>query len=62
MIPVIFDWFENFIATNISIINKLPMGMRKWIANRTVWGAQGLLDLNWYITKPYTNPRYDQEC
>lgn len=39
MIPVIFDWFENFISTNISIINKLPMGMRKWIANRTVWGA-----------------------
>jgi len=61
MIPAVFGWFESFIATNVSIINKLPLNVRKWVANRTVWGAQGLLNLNWLITKPYTPARWDQE-
>lgn len=39
MIPAIFSWFEDFIATNVSIINKLPKSISKWVANRTIWAA-----------------------
>jgi len=39
MIPAVFTWFEGFIATNISFINKLPINIRTWIANRTIWAA-----------------------
>lgn len=61
MIPVLFEWFESFIATNVSVINKLPAPIKKWIASKAIWGAQGLLNLNWLITKPYTPQRFQDE-
>lgn len=61
MIVEIFDWFESYIAKNVSIIAKLPKFLNKWVAKAGLKVAKVLLDLNYKITKKYTPERYDEE-
>jgi len=61
MLPVLMAWFEKYLQTNVTEIARLPVPLKKWIAKTAVWLGQGLLDLNFWVTNPYTNPRFDQE-
>lgn len=62
MIDAFFDWAAYFIENNVSdIIKKMPKFYKEWIGKTAVKAAQVLLNLNWYITKPYTPARFDEE-
>jgi len=60
MYAAFFDWAAGYIENNVSVvISKLPTFMKTWIGNTGVFLARKVLILNYYITYPYTNPRWD---
>jgi len=61
MIDEFFFWAQNYIETNITFIHKLPKFLRDIIGDFAVSGAKKLLQLNYYITAPYTPRRWDDE-
>jgi len=61
MVEGFFGWAEGYIENNITIINKLPSFLRKFIGKSGVAVARELLNLNYFITKKYTPQRWDDE-
>lgn len=62
MIDGFFQWAAYYIENNVSdVISRLPKFMKNWIGETGVKLARKLLDLNYLITKDYTDPRWDQE-
>ena len=56
-----FEWAENFVETNVSVIAQRPAWLRKMIGKSAVSVAKQLLDINYFITKKYTPQRWDDE-
>jgi len=61
MVDEFFFWAQDYIETNVSFISKLPKFLRDLIGDIGVAGAKKLLQLNYYITAPYTPRRWDDE-
>jgi len=55
MIDAFFGWAKYYIENNITQIAKLPKYLKNIVADVGIELAKALLDLNWYVTKPYTN-------
>ncbi len=51
-------YFEHTLETNISFIAKLPTFLKKLVVKVFLNLGKGVLDLNYFITKPYTNKRW----
>lgn len=54
-----FEWAENFVETNVSVVAQRPAWLRKMIGKSAVSVAKQLLDINYFITKKYTPQRWD---
>jgi hypothetical protein len=62
MYDAFFDWAAYYIENNVTqIIAKLPNFLKKIVGEAGVAGAKKLLELNYWITQPYTNRRWDDE-
>jgi isopenicillin-N N-acyltransferase like protein len=62
MIPKVFDWFQTFLQTNISaVIRVMPKFIKNWFSKTAIKLGQQALNLNYYITLPYTPARWDEE-
>lgn len=54
MVPKMYDWLENFLETNVSVISKMPTFLKKIVGSVGLKAFKVALDLTWEITKPYT--------
>jgi len=50
---------DNLIEKQIINITHLPIFYAKLLSKAGLSIVKGLLDINWYITKPYTPERYE---
>jgi hypothetical protein len=56
-----FKWGASFLENNVTFISKLPKFLRNFVGNTGVLLMRGLLDLNYFITAPYTPRHWNEE-
>lgn len=56
-----FEWGAYFLENNVTQIAQLPKFLRNFAGKTGVLLLRAVLDLNYFICKPYTNKRWDQE-
>lgn len=62
MVDAFYSWFATYIENNVSdVISRLPKFIKTFIGNTGVKLAKHLLNLNYLITKKYTEKRWDDE-
>lgn len=62
MVEEFFGFVEWIVQNNVSsLITKLPKFLKNYISKSALIIGKGLLDLNYYITLPYTPKRWNDE-
>jgi hypothetical protein len=62
MYEALFDFLDYYLQNNVTDkVAKLPNFLKKMIGAAGVLGMRKLLELNYWITEPYTNRRWDDE-
>lgn len=61
MVPKMYNWLENFLKTNVSIIEKLPSFVKNVVGTVGLHLFKVGLALTYEITKPYTPDRFNYE-
>jgi hypothetical protein len=49
-----FSWGQGFLENNVTFVAKLPKFLRNMVGKAGVVAFKALLDLNYFITAPYT--------
>lgn len=61
MVPKMYGWLENFLKTNVSVIEKLPSFVKNMVGTVGLHLFKVALALTYEITKPYTPDRFNYE-
>lgn len=61
MVPKMYGWLENFLKTNVSVIEKLPSFVKNLVGTVGLNLFKAGLSLTYEITKSYTPDRFNYE-